>query len=139
MINLKFTCKRSLLSNTLFILLGFFHTYWSYYTFEFLWLIFIYTYRTMAFLKFLFCEKLKKFKSSLSFQIYIMYDLKNQVCDIYNLQFYICNLVHFSWLFVSTNMSTESPTLTLTNFFFINFSSCSNNLRDWSKTFHICV
>ena len=73
----------------------------------------------MAFLKFLFCEKLKKFKSSLSFQIYITYDLKNQVCDIYNLQFYICNLVHFSWLFVSTNMSTESPTLTLTNFFFI--------------------
>ena len=92
----------------------------------------------MAFLKFLFCEKLKKFKSSLSFQIYITYDLKNQVCDIYNLQFYICNLVHFSWLFVSTNMSTESRTLTLTNFysFFVLFQQPSGLEQDIS---YLCL
>ena len=63
---------------------------------------------------------------------------RNEAINDASLQFYICNLVHFSWLFVSPSMSTESRPLTLTNFF-IYFSSCSDNLRDWSKTFHNCI
>ena len=54
--------------------LGSYYKYWSYHKyvlFEFFWLIFIYTYRTMAFLYFPLGEKLKKLKFSISFQIYV--------------------------------------------------------------------
>ena len=36
---------------------------------------------------------------------------RNEAINDASLQFYICNLVHFSWLFVSTSMSTESHRL----------------------------
>ena len=84
--------------------LGSYYKYWSYHKyvlFEFFWLIFIYTYRTMAFLYFPLGEKLKKLKFSISFQIYVSYDLKNQVCNIYKYRTYnrnlVGNIVHVYW------------------------------------------
>jgi hypothetical protein len=47
-----------------YVLLGAYYTDWSYYTYclIFFWLIFTYTYRTMAFLYFLLGEKIEKLK-----------------------------------------------------------------------------
>ena len=42
----------------------------------------------MAFFYFLLGEKLKNWKKILSFQIYVPYDLKNQVCNIYKYRTY---------------------------------------------------
>ena len=63
-----------------------------YVLFQIFWLIFTYTYRTIAFLNFLIGEKLKIWKFSFSFQIYVHYDLKNQFWNIYKYRIYNRNL-----------------------------------------------
>ena len=47
----------------------------------------------MAFFYFLLGEKLKKWKFSISFQIYVPYDLKNQACNIYKYRTYNANVI----------------------------------------------
>ena len=65
--------------------LGSYYKYWSYHKyvlFEFFWLIFIYTYRTMTFVYFLFGEKLKKWKFSLSFQACNIYKYRHSSISV---------------------------------------------------------
>ena len=63
-----------------------------YVLFEKFCLIFTYTYRMMAFFYFLLGEKSKNLNFSLSFQIYVPYDLKNQASNIYKYRTYNRNL-----------------------------------------------
>ena len=63
-----------------------------YILFEIFCLIFTYTYHTIAFLNFLLHEKSQICIFSLSFKIYVPYDLKNQACNIYKYCTYNRNL-----------------------------------------------
>ena len=86
--------KKACSQNFYCLLLGSYYTYLSYYMYclNLFWLIFTYTYRTMAFFHFLLGEKLKNWKFSLTFQIYVPYDLNNQACNIYKYCTYNRNL-----------------------------------------------
>ena len=57
----------------------------------------------MAFLNFLLHEKSKIWNFSLSFQIYVPYDLKNQACNIYKYRTYNRNLRVLIVMIIATN------------------------------------